>query len=671
VALKVLPATLAHDREFVARFLREARAVARLNHPNIVHIYDTGVADGQYYIAMEYLEGGSLQERLHAGRASSAEALRVLTHVSRALDYAHGQGMIHRDIKPSNILFSADPRRVSDAVAKVTDFGLVRAADGLELTRSGIIMGTPEYMAPEQAEGREVDYRADLYALGLVLYQMLTGQSAFRRSTPHATLHAVIYEQPPLPSQFRPGLPAATETVLNRALAKRPEDRYQSGRALRRAYRSSLQTTEQGPYPRRKRSPLPWILTGIAAVLAVLLGLLLVLSSSTDGDGAPIASETSPIVIATATIVGSPATQTQPGTPGVEPGSPPPLQPSAIPETNTPAPPSAATMAATGTSSPPASTPTLPTNTPLPPTSTPASATTTPEPPAPVPAARFGRLAFTSNRDGNPEIYLAELDNGSVRRLTENPANDWLPDWSPDGSRIAFTSHRQGGYDLWSMNSSGGGLTLLVATGAWDDYARWDAGGRRLAFSTTADNNSEIHVRQANGSVVRLTYTGAENQWPDWSPDGQVIYTEGSKGSAAWDIYTVSGNGGQGQLWLGGPSCDVQPTWSPDGRWVAFLRILRDTNGNGTVDEEDGGEVWVGRANGTDLRRLTANIWARTPSWSPDSQWIAFTQLRDSNGNKRSDGQDASDIWAVQVGGGEAVPLIQSPYRDGDQSWTR
>jgi Tol biopolymer transport system component/tRNA A-37 threonylcarbamoyl transferase component Bud32 len=368
------------------------------------------------------------------------------------------------------------------------------------------------------------------------------------------------------------------------------------------------------------------------------------LEQDTDGDGEPDASDP-------------------------DPGNPP-------APTSTSTPTSTATSTATPTSTPADVVTSTPTDTPTSTPKTPEPAPTTVEPPTTEPqSARFGRLAFSSDRDGNREIYVVDLEGGSPQRLTNNSVSDWLPDWSPDGTQIAFTSNRrEGNYDSWAMDGTGNGAHSLVTTNAWDDYPRWAPDGRRLALSTTARtdgvDNSEIHVMAPNGRLSRITQTKAEDQWPDWSPDGRVIYTEGFKGTSGWDIYVSNADGSHRQLWLGGPACDIQPTWSPDGQWVAFVRISRDVNGNGKIDEEDAGDVWIARSTGSDLQQLTSGVWAATPAWSPDSQWIAFTLIQDSNGNQMKDSKDAADIWAVSASGGSPVSLITSSHRDSDPSWS-
>ncbi len=245
VALKVLPDYFQSDPEFVARFQREARAAAQLSHPNVVTIYDVGEQAGVHYIAMEYLEGGSLLDRLARGPLSPEEALQIVEQVGSALDFAHSRSLIHRDIKPANILFSADGR------PKVTDFGIARAGDTSRLTRAGAMLGTPDYMSPEQAQGMAVDHRADLYALGVILYEMLTGRVPFQADTPHAIVYALIHQPPLPPRQLRPDLSPAVEAVLLKALAKRPNERFQTGAemaaALRRAASASAPSAAAVP----------------------------------------------------------------------------------------------------------------------------------------------------------------------------------------------------------------------------------------------------------------------------------------------------------------------------------------------------------------------------------------------------------------------------------------
>jgi serine/threonine protein kinase len=223
VALKVLPEYLAHDEEFVRRFKQEAMAAAALRHPNILVIYDVGEADNLHYIAAEFLEGKTLDQIIRQGGALPLPRIvSIVNQLASALDVAHQHDMIHRDIKPSNVFLG--PR---DHVT-LMDFGIVKAMSATRLTRTGMLVGTPEYMSPEQAEGQSLDWRSDLYSLGVVVYEMLTGQVPFAAPTPNAVLYAHVNKPPTPPSQLNTAIPGPVETVVLRALVKRPQDRFQS-----------------------------------------------------------------------------------------------------------------------------------------------------------------------------------------------------------------------------------------------------------------------------------------------------------------------------------------------------------------------------------------------------------------------------------------------------------
>jgi serine/threonine protein kinase len=223
VALKVLPEYLAHDTEFVSRFKQEATAAAALRHPNILVIHDIGEADNLHYIATEFLEGQTLEQVLkQSGAQPLPRVVKIVQQLASALDTAHQHGLIHRDVKPSNVFIG--PR---DHVT-LTDFGIVKAMSATRLTRTGMLVGTPEYMSPEQAEGQSLDWRSDLYSLGVVVYEMLTGQAPFSAPTPNAVLYAHVNKPPALLSQLNPAIPKPVEEIVLRALAKRPDDRFQS-----------------------------------------------------------------------------------------------------------------------------------------------------------------------------------------------------------------------------------------------------------------------------------------------------------------------------------------------------------------------------------------------------------------------------------------------------------
>jgi eukaryotic-like serine/threonine-protein kinase len=222
VAIKILNGRHANDDQFIERFRREAKNAAALNHPNIVSIYDRGEAEDTYYIAMEYLDGRTLKELVVGhGQAPVRVAVEYARQILSALRFAHRHGIVHRDIKPHNVLVDREGR------VKVTDFGIARAGTS-QMTETGSIVGTAQYLSPEQAKGGEVDQRSDLYSLGIVLYELLTGKTPFEGDTPVEIAMKHLSTPPQPPSKLRPDIPHELDLVVLRALAKDPDDRYQS-----------------------------------------------------------------------------------------------------------------------------------------------------------------------------------------------------------------------------------------------------------------------------------------------------------------------------------------------------------------------------------------------------------------------------------------------------------
>ena len=223
VAIKVLSGLSAGDEIFRQRFDREAKSVAQLSHPNIVPIYDFGSDDmrGLWYIVMEYVPGGSLRDLVN-GVPGIDESTRLIAQVAYGLDYAHTHGIVHRDIKPGNILLTELHRPM------LTDFGLAKMDSHPQFTESGLTIGTPAYMSPEQVMGADLDKRSDIYSLAMVLYELLTGRAPFRSDTPLALLHQQVYEAPAPPRKLNPRIPRKLEKVLLRAMSKNRDDRYAS-----------------------------------------------------------------------------------------------------------------------------------------------------------------------------------------------------------------------------------------------------------------------------------------------------------------------------------------------------------------------------------------------------------------------------------------------------------
>jgi serine/threonine-protein kinase len=230
VALKMLSAELSGEEELLQRFQREAEAVGRLSHPNIVTVYDVGDAEGQLYMAMELLEGDDLRSLIERRvPVPLADRVRLLQQICDGIAYAHSRGVVHRDIKPANIVVTADGR------VKLLDFGLARVATRSTITRQGVILGTPDYMAPEQAMGKTTDRRSDAFSAGAVFYELLSGQKPFRSKTLHGVLYQIISEEPDALLTVNPDLPAQLASLVHGMLRKDPDKRYASLEELGRA----------------------------------------------------------------------------------------------------------------------------------------------------------------------------------------------------------------------------------------------------------------------------------------------------------------------------------------------------------------------------------------------------------------------------------------------------
>jgi tetratricopeptide (TPR) repeat protein len=291
VAVKVMHTHLSEDENFITRFKREAQIVGSLRHPHIVQVLDFDIHEGDYYMVMEYVQGDTLKAMLkRRGALQIGEALDITSKLADALDYAHSKGMIHRDIKPANVLMDTKGSPI------LSDFGIAHLSDLSGLTSTGQAVGTPNYMSPEAGRGEKVDERTDIYSLGIVLYEMLTGSVPYDADTPYAVILKHINDPLPMPRQFGATVPAFVEKIMLKALAKSREDRYQSAAEFRNAIDKAIEQlqldpalgatmtdaaiTEMGTQPAQHTSPSPaiaprnssWVVPAIIVAVLVLGG---------------------------------------------------------------------------------------------------------------------------------------------------------------------------------------------------------------------------------------------------------------------------------------------------------------------------------------------------------------------------------------------------------------
>ena len=282
VAVKVLAPYLVESDVLVERFRREARLAAQLDHPNIVTIYDVGMEGKWHYIIMQYLEGETLTELIHRQAPLPPREVHTILHaLAQALDYAHSRSLVHRDIKPANIIVSPSGHMT------ITDFGIAKAAFETQLTVTGTIVGTPDYMSPEQIEGRAVDGRSDQYGLGLIAYEMLSGQFPFKASGPGNLLYKIIHEKTPPIGLVKSDLPKGVGRVLEQVLAKKPEERFETVTAFADALEgaitdesvaSKVRPPDEQPRPPARRGRIPkWapiLAVGLVVLIVALVGML-------------------------------------------------------------------------------------------------------------------------------------------------------------------------------------------------------------------------------------------------------------------------------------------------------------------------------------------------------------------------------------------------------------
>lgn len=659
VALKCPWPQLAAEPAVRARFLREARAAASLAHPNIVPVFEILEWHGLPWVAMELVEGKSLTALLRGGEPMPVgQALACAEGIAAALETAHAHRILHRDVTPNNVLIR------DDGWPLLTDFGLAHGlaeegrlslattVDG-SLTQPGQVLGTLPYMSPEQALGRPLDARSDLFSFGAVLYEMCTGCRAFGSSAELGALDAVLHATPRPVRELNPGIPPELGSIIERALAKAPAARWQSASELRAALGALRRRIESGTVGRSppEASRRPFRLAGIVLAAAAVAGTTwlglgarrspgvlpvgtpLQLTSERGWEADPAISPDERSVVYTADTAGNPDIWLS----DVEGG--PPLQltsESAVDESPAwfPDGASLAFVSDRGGEKGIWKVPRL--------GGPPILLVPNAVDPAVSPEGR--RIAFArTDLSGSFRIHVAELgDIGKSDVLTgagEGEGDHRHPAWSPDGRTLCYADGR----DLWRVAPEGGPAQRLTASHAGDREPVWSADGRWVVFSSYRGGTLALwRVPSAGGAAERLTVGSGPEVGPAVSRDGsKLLY---STFVDDFDVAVIDRVSGERTV-LRGPVDEVAPTLAPDG-----ARLVYASSGRGA-----GACLWLQSLAGlrpSQSRRPLTQLpgLVNTPAFSPDGLWVAFK--RELDGRR--------DIWVLPAQGG-----VPSRFSDG------